>query len=225
LGDVIWQGTRQQPISVRAKCSHQGGDARLRTIFGKMKALLISLFTTICISNGNLYSQNTIVSLNNTISLDEIFIFDLLEDQSSIKPDNIVFMLNYSRVLLKKELIKFKAQLGIGNFFESSGETDGFFPTLNTNVYINGLIGKNKHYGIIGLGLNFVPYYSATYLLLPIGYQFNFTKNFSLDLSLSPLLWYKVYSSDEFGSSVSKGWIWDTNSNYLWLNVGFNYNF
>lgn len=118
-----------------------------------------------------------------------------------------------------------KTQFGIGNFSESDGEADGFLPTLNTNIYIKGFIGKNKHLGIIGLGLDFVPYYSNTYLLLPIGYQFNISKSFSLNSTLSPLFWHKVYSSDEFGSNVSKGWVWNSNLKELWLFVGLNYNF
>ena len=134
-------------------------------------------------------------------------------------------MINYSRVLYHKKIHSIKLKFGIGWFMESLGEAEGFLPSLNTNLFVEYLIGEKKHQGSIGLGSDFVPYYYDTYLLIPVGYRFNINKNFSTNITLAQVLWYYFERFDGDDSSISKDWIWNSNLKEIWINIGLSYNF
>lgn len=186
----------------------------------------IIFYLLICCFLGKIsHSQDTIKILKNSISIDGFYIVDYNQSQLFTNYNVRGIMLNYSRVIFNKEIHSAKLQIGIGWFLENLGEAEGLLPATNTNIYLKYLLGSKKHQGSIGIGLDYILYYFDIYFLFPCGYTFNINKNFSVNFTCAPVLWYYYDKYDGDNSSVSKDWIWNDNIKEIWLNLGFSYNF
>ena len=137
------------------------------------------------------------------------------------------FMINYYHTFSQKGLSTLKGEIGLGIFEESQGETGGFLPSLNMNFFLKNFIGKNKHFVIIGLGSNFIPWYKDVQFIGTIGYNYNLSKRISANIYFNQVIWYylKRYNEGENKDIVNKEWIWNSDSNMFWISIGLGINF
>ena len=182
--------------------------------------LLILLTTTLFAGIGN-------SELKNSISFDYFYYKSYIKINPSYGSRNSIFMLDYYRTILDKNIFKLKFEAGLGIYKQSLGEADGLFPSLNTKLYVKGFVGKNRHQGFLGMGFDIAPYYLYIVFIIPIGYQFNITSRFFANVSFNQ---YMIsinsrYNADSKMSIYTGKWIWNTDSNAFLLNIGVGFNF